>query len=142
MSRSDWGRLFSYMNGRKNGAMRQPYNHQQKKATRRPPPCSRSSVGLLLWLVGERAITDTVGIVDTADGNGAAGALVIIAVVFANAVGGRTGAAALGGGYLSAGDANRAAAAGACIGAIMIDSRASSNTRTSIISIICPTIII
>jgi len=28
---------------------RQPYNHQQKKATRRPPPCSRSYVGCYGW---------------------------------------------------------------------------------------------
>ena len=36
-------------------SQRQPYNHiKQRKATRRPPPCSRSYVGLLLWLVGVR----------------------------------------------------------------------------------------
>ena len=92
--------------------------------------------------IGVRAVADAVRIHRAANGDGAAGAEVIRTFVLADAVGGRIGAAALGGGYLSAGDANIAAAAGACIGAITIDSRASSNTRTSIISKIFPTSII
>ena len=92
--------------------------------------------------IGVRAVADAVRIHRAANGDGAAGAVVIRTFVLADAVGGRIGAAALGGGYLSAGDANIAAAAGACIGAITIDSRASSNTRTSIISKIFPTSII
>ncbi len=76
-----------------------------------------------------------------ADGNGAAGAVVIIAVVFANAVGGRISAATFGGrdsGH-AASDGDGAAVTVAC--SVVTNSRSGSYTRTSIIRYICPRVL-
>lgn len=82
-------------------------------------------------------------ILRVADSHSWAGALVRSTFVLADAIGGRTGAVTFGGrdaGH-AASDGYGAAAAGAFI-VIRIRSGACTDTRTSIISMICPTTII